>query len=190
MGPPDIEVGRLALRSFHFSSISHEFNVMDVPEKLGHWNDGTVKYWRPLSYHNPYRADWLDGTCTAICGVGEKHLVPNEECSCGIYGSLSYADLLYQYRAEARNIVTVIAAEGATIIGPRGLRTERARVLAYWVTSNAIYQQVAGDQFNTASVFETPVDLLDFYNLPALPKRTEQTRGGTASSWWTGKLDL
>lgn len=186
MGPPDIEVGRLALRSFHFSSISHEFNVMDVPEKLGHWNDGTVKYWRPLSYHNPYRADWLDGTCTAICGVGEKHLVPNEECSCGIYGSLSYADLLVQYRTEARSIVTVIAAEGRTIIGPRGLRTERAKVIAYWVAPDPVYRQVAEDQFKTASMFETPVDLLDFYGLPALPKPTTKERRGGAN-WWTGK---
>lgn len=190
MPSPDIEVGRLALRSFKFVVVPfHGEGFHDVvAAKLGHWDDGTLKFWQSLSYHNDN--DWLDGTCTATCGQGKKHRVPCEKCSCGIYGSLSYADLLYQYRAEARNIVTVIAAEGATIIGPRGLRTERARVLAYWVTSNAIYQQVAGDQFNTASVFETPVDLLDFYNLPALPKRTEQTRGGTASSWWTGKLDL
>lgn len=185
MGLPDIEVGRLALRSFHFASISHEFNVM---EHLGYWDDGTVKFWRAIAYHNIYSKDWLDGTCIATCGQHKEHLVPNEKCSCGIYGSLSYADLLVQYREEARRLVTVIAAEGRTIIGPRGLRTERAKVVAYWVIHDPVYRQVAEDQFKTASVFETPADLLDFYGLPLLPKPiTKGRRGGGGANWWTGK---
>lgn len=122
----DLEVGRFALRTFVF--------VNGRPESI-------------LSYGN-----WRDGTCTARCRANtvawnfllgpdfalpeSDHESPAMECSCGIYGSLSLSHLREHY-TQASDIVAVIAAEGRTIIGTRGLRTERARVVAYWLRLNA-----------------------------------------------------
>lgn len=60
-----------------------------------------------------------------------EHPAPQLDCCCGIYGSLSMGHLVRQYRVAAY-LTAVIAAEGRTIIGTHGLRTERARVVAYY----------------------------------------------------------
>lgn len=92
---------------------------------------------------------WTDGTCKAECiemgGFnvsafvallsGEEivaHEAPHETCDCGIYATLSLEHLNRQYPHNAQNMVAVVAAEGQTLIGDRGFRTQYARVVAYW----------------------------------------------------------
>ena len=69
------------------------------------------------------------------------------------------------------------------------MRPARARVVGYWVQPDPVYKQVAHDQFIGANVFETPADLVEFYNLPLLPKPVPNTKGGGSPKWWTDKID-
>lgn len=107
---PDIEVGRYALRTFKLRD-----------GKLG-------------SLFQSFT--WDDGTAIATClgkGKGGKHEAPAENCHCGLYGTLTLEHLESQYRSQALNCVAVMAAEGVTYLGDKGLRTAAARIVAYWV---------------------------------------------------------
>lgn len=75
---------------------------------------------------------WAGGTCRAVCWRNPHHVAPVDDCTCGIYAATSLQALHEQYRRPAQRIVAVIAAEGPTIIGERGMRTSAARVVAYW----------------------------------------------------------
>lgn len=115
----DLEVGRYALRTFRFSDDDF-LPILNTPNRGG-WT--------------------REGTCVATCFSPpnyprDLHEAPCLECECGIYGSHSLQDLHAQY-SYAWYFVAVIAAEGKTIVGSRGLRTERARVVAYWIRGNS-----------------------------------------------------
>jgi hypothetical protein len=96
---------------------------------------------------------WYDGTCEAVClaNVDEVHVwqggdiahqasntalhvAPEEGCSsrCGIYALDDLANLARQFNQYAMYVVVVIRAEGKTIVGGGGFRTQKARVVAYW----------------------------------------------------------
>ncbi len=177
---------------------SVEFVPPSAAKKIGWWDDGAVRVWRSPSYNRG--EDWEDGTCRAVCHKGsragwrggrlvtltnEVHDAPHEGCDCGIYGSLSYADLLYQFRSNASIMVAVIAAEGTTIIGDRGLRTQFARVVAYWTDDDPFHRIVSAAQFKDAKVFETPLDMVEAYGLRLLPPPEKDDYGGP--NWWTAK---
>ena len=173
-------------------------------EHLGLWSDDKLRVWRAPTY--VHATDWVDGTCEAVCRSsylrsaavymrlsanvqsqeGLRHSAPHEGCSCGIYGSLSYADLVDQFRHNTKDIIAVIAAEGTTIIGDRGLRTAFARVVAYWVgggwapdnlSTESIQREVAAAQFIGAKPFETPLDMVEAYGLRLLPPSGGDSKG-------------
>jgi hypothetical protein len=181
--------------SLGVSRFSVEFEPPVLAVRLGWWDDGAVRVWRSPSYSRS--GDWEDGTCRAVCAIGsrriiggklvrvEPHDAPHEGCSCGIYGSLSYADLIQQFRSNVKNIVAVIAAEGATIIGDRGLRTAFARVVAYWVTPDPIYRHVAAAQFKNAELYGSPLEMAEAYGIALLPP-TSAKDSRVGSDWWTG----
>ena len=58
---------------------------------------------------------------------------PEEHCRCGIYGFFTVEELFRQYPQFAGHVIAVIAAEGMTTIGSKGLKTAAARIVAYWV---------------------------------------------------------
>jgi hypothetical protein len=93
------------------------------------------------------------------------HEAPAEKCHCGIYGTLNLAHLMSQYPHDAANIVTVIAAEGNTILGSRGLRTAYARVVGYWSPVPEI-RSIAERQFYDARFFEDIDEMLAHFELP------------------------
>ena len=172
---PELEVGRYGLRSFKFSiEPVYRYAYPELLNRFG-WDDQLVRVWRAPAHVIP--GDWVDGTCTAVCPndrmtrvFGEApHDPPGDNCHCGIYASLSYGDLLRQFRNEARHIVAVIAAEGATIIGDRGLRTAYARVVGYWVNPDRLMRDTASEQFTDAIAYSSPAELVEAYNLPLLP---------------------
>lgn len=141
----DIEVGRVALRTFKVDYRTKELRSITQPG-----------------------SHWKGGVCTAICLAKKslQHTTPSIYCVCGIYGTLTL-DALRQFGPLCiRDIVTVIAAEGITIIGPTGLRTERARVIAYWSPARGI-RKLAAKQFEGARHFDDLQALLDEYDLPA-----------------------
>jgi hypothetical protein len=188
---PDLEVGRYALRSF---KAQHRWLPNNWATEYG---VSSQLVFGPVSYRGSPNS-WISGTCEAVCyaggylpsGAKRGHQAPDEKCTCGIYASLSYADLIAQFHTEARTIVAVIAAEGITIIGSRGLRTQFARVVAYWVEPAKIFRQAAATQFKDAAVFDNPVDMIDAYGLrwlpPAEDEKSRRSTGGP--TWWTGQI--
>ncbi len=139
---PDIEVARYALRTFVTYPVGDRLRSV---VKRGH--------------------HWHDGTCVAQCLKGKDHEAPAEGCSCGIYGTLSLQALERQFDSEAARLVTVIAAEGRTIIGDTGLRTSAARVVAYWSPSRTI-RKSCKKQFRGSEDFTDLNAMLTAYKLP------------------------
>jgi hypothetical protein len=206
---PDVtEFDVFALRSFKFSI---EQQTQKIGQSIGWWSDGRARIWRPVASG---RVDgWEDGTCEAVCHgySNPRHEAPDENCGCGVYGSLSYADVLGQYHDAAKHLVAVIAAEGKTIIGTRGLRTAFARVVAYWAdptspgllgpmldywgrrvrddrrdTDQPTYREVAALQFKDAQSYDCPLEMVEEYGLALLPPAESRTgRGG--GNYWTGR---
>lgn len=113
----DIEVGRYALRTFILRD-----------GKLGSLYKSTT---------------WDNGVAVAECHAdsytrpAKPHDAPDENCRCGLYGTLTLDQLLKEYRDRAVHCVAVFAAEGTTFIGTKGLRTAAARIVAYWVADVA-----------------------------------------------------
>lgn len=148
----DIEVGRFAVRTFNFTG----GELCAVARGAGFW---------------------LSGTCEATCQnvitgmtmqtVVPGHVVPVEECRCGIYACLTVEKLREQYRIQAAHIIAVLAAEGRTILGPVGLRTARARIVAYWTPwFDRPVINAARHQFPDAAHYSHLNAMLEAYNLP------------------------
>lgn len=150
---PDIEVGRYALRTFRLV-------------------DGKLKSLFQSTY-------WDGGTMIAECRAGTPcDIVPSENCHCGLYGTLTLDHLVKQYAADARRNVAVIAAEGSTLIGDRGLRTSAARIVAYWAPDQAfadyrnadlVFSEVYASICPDARRFEDKTEMLEAYHFPASP---------------------
>lgn len=143
----DIEVARYALRTFRV-----DYGIL-----------------KSVSFKGDC---WTNGVCEAECeismtlGYTPHHgPVPELGCSCGIYGSLSVEHLVEQFARECGDLITVIAAEGQTIIGPRGLRTQYARVVAYWSPWRSV-RKMCRRQFLDACSHRTLDKMLDAYLLP------------------------
>ncbi len=149
--PPDIEIARYGLRTFEI-------------------NDGELASMAIVGSH------WQGGTCEAKCFrnsmqygfvsdiTNPRHKSPDEGCTCGIYATVTLQSLQEQYMA-ATKLVTVIAAEGKTIIGDRGMRTSAARIVAYWSPSRRI-RKVCKKQCVGAKHFKDLDEMLVAYNLP------------------------
>lgn len=142
----DVEVGRVALRTFHVSRQPPDWKL----------------YIKAVSQSGDY---WKNGICAAECLNNKDHRPPDEGCSCGIYGTLDLGSLMRQYALEASRLIAVIAAEGHTIIGPVGLRTERAKVVAYWTPKNNILDDFAA-ALPSADHYPHIQEMLAVYNLP------------------------
>jgi len=74
-------------------------------------------------------------------------------------------NLVRQYPYETSNLIAVIAVEGQTIIGSRGLRTECARVVAWWSRWGK-YRRQARRQFVGADQYRHIDSMLYRYGLP------------------------
>lgn len=140
---PDIEVGRYALRTFR---VRHSQLVSVVKDYT--W-EGGVSIAQCLKEKNP---------CPSS---------PNRKCDCGIYGTLTLEHLIKQYSQYAQKCVAVIAAEGTTIIGSRGLRTAAARIVAYW-TRGFPQDEVFAQQCPEAQSFDGIAEMLEAYHFPVL----------------------
>lgn len=163
---PDIQVGQNALRTFKVDFRKKE--LLSITQSGSHWKGGV---------------------CTAVCLAATRrpHRVPDSYCVCGIYGTLSLTELRQFGPTCIQDIVTVIAAEGHTIIGPRGLRTERARVIAYWTPVRTI-RQIAAKQFEGAQHYNNLQTMLDDHDLPAggpLPKRRSSVLSAMLTAVWS-----
>jgi hypothetical protein len=127
---------------------------------------------------------WKGGVCEAVCRVPANahknllielaaltagvepvfgHQAPQEDCHCGIYAAHTLQVLCDQYSSYVKDIVAVVAAEGQTIIGDKGFRTERARVVAYWCSERVA--PTAASQFPDAERYSEIASMLTDYGL-------------------------
>jgi hypothetical protein len=164
----DLEVARYALRTFR--------PVANEEER----DNGGWSFFKPqpteLASVSAPGPNWLDGTCTAQCKIdtamtawrddppGPPHQAPHEDCHCGVYGALTLERLQYQYSHYTQTNIAVIAAEGQTLIGTRGLRTQYARVVAYWCLPQL--QEIAAKQFADAKHYTDTGHMLNDYHIP------------------------
>jgi hypothetical protein len=91
------------------------------------------------------------------------HQAPQEDCHCGIYAAHTLAVLRDQFSDYVSDIVAVVAAEGQTIIGDKGFRTQRARVVAYWCSDRVA--DTAESQFAEAQRYPEIAPMLAEYGL-------------------------
>lgn len=124
---PDIEVGRYALRTFQGTYSGGELRSLFQDHT---WDNGVAIAKCLKNKSKPKVVNWGGDD---IFPVPEpEHDAPDENCECGLYGTLTLDHLLRDYRDRAAKCVVVFAAEGVTFIGNRGLRTAAARIVAYW----------------------------------------------------------
>lgn len=79
---------------------------------------------------------WVNGRCLAICLANPDdpdHAVPAKGCSCGVYAWWTAEKLIDQYEDHAKRIIAVIRMEGVCIEGDKGVRTNAAEIMAWWV---------------------------------------------------------
>jgi hypothetical protein len=145
---PDIEIGRHALRTFRLSSDNLQLKSLFQS------------------------VIWSGGVMTAECRKSAEESkprckkCPGEGCHCGLYGTLTLDHLLSQYHADAVNSVAVIAAEGDTLIGDRGLRTSAARIVAYW-TDHPTFVTAYANCCPGAQRFTDIFEMLKAYKFPS-----------------------
>jgi len=154
----DIEVNRYALRTFmcadgHLKSLFRSDN----------WDGGAV-------VARCIRGGTLTtGGVTAVFGLDSRrdpnHRPPADNCGCGLYGTLTLDQLLKEYPEWAHRCVAVFAAEGETVIGPRGLRTAAARIVAYWAGTRT-EKEVFEKQAPEARWFKQIEPMLKDYGFP------------------------
>lgn len=135
MTTPDIEVGRLGLRTFSYSVIDETLGSLFF-RKEGDWMEGTaVSRCDIIERRTQLRGQgwnvWT-GPDSVPLTVPAHQDGPYMDCRCGIYAATNLYDLYAQY-TQTMNLVTVVAVEGKTIIGDTGMRSTAARVIAYWV---------------------------------------------------------
>ena len=119
---PDIEVGRHALRTFQFR------DGLASLYQLTKWDKGQAI--AECRRQPGYVYTWSSTEPLKLYGACPEP--PGDRCDCGLYGTLTIKQLLREYSAYARHGIAVIAAEGATVIGTKGLKTAAARVVAWW----------------------------------------------------------
>lgn len=153
---PDIEIGRYGLRTFRI-------------------RDDKLK--SVVKSHT-----WASGVAVAECKnervivsfggeeIETKHSAPAEACTCGIYATVNLNELIRQYRPYAQRCIAVIAAEGQTIIGDRGMRTAAARIVAYWHRDDDDAAKKAFSVCEGAKFFDDVSEVLAAYNFPEYGK--------------------
>ena len=151
---PDIEVARYALRTFNVK----DGRLMPVAMPVDAWKGGVCQ---AECVPNPWTmtvSAWVDD----VPVPDRNHDAPAEGCHCGIYGCLTIDRLVKQYPLQCMEIVAVIAVEGNTIIGEIGLRTQAARIVAYWSPKREI-RKICADTCDGAVGFAKLDDMLAAY---------------------------
>jgi len=123
MSMDDVELARYGLRTFKVDPDNMALRSMAISGL--HWQGGVARA-------KCLKDDPLLQGYRFKGNPPKKHVSPHIECSCGIYGSLYLDNLINQYSGYTQQLVCVIAAEGTTIIGSKGFRTECGRIVAFW----------------------------------------------------------
>jgi hypothetical protein len=131
---------------------------------------------------------WREGTNTAVCRREREtvvwHAAPDPDCTCGFYAYGS--ERATGEYPHSRHVLAVVACWGRVIAGTRGLRAEKCRVEALWL-STAVpehlvdvvrerYPAVAIYRERAAMLAEHPPTALDCYDSVADQRRFRSGR--------------
>lgn len=164
----ELEVGRYAIRTFKYTGSDSKYP------------DIMLRSLREGGAH------WHDGVCVAECLAWKGHSAPADGCFCGIYGALDLQTLRRQYPAETAYVLAVIAVEGQTIIGTRGLRTQYARVVGYWSSGYfAAQSRACKRELKGARRFWTITGLLNAFQIPVTPIIDVGSDYESGAKFWT-----
>lgn len=146
----DIGVGRYGLRTFKPAIVRGEPYLVSVAQDaipVVNPRFPVKAKWREF-LTDSHPISWGDGTCKAVCTQSTTvmtwggdpvwtdltfHEPPDKGCGCGIYALDDLKDLYHEYPNYTASVVAVISASGRTIECQKGIRTQQARVVAYWV---------------------------------------------------------
>jgi hypothetical protein len=150
-GDLNFEVGRKGLRTF-----AVEKGRLKSPMSPGgpsYWDNGIA-----VAECRRWRDEDDRENCTES---------PNENCRCGLYAMHTLDELFKQYGQWARQCVAVIACQGTTYIGTKGLKTASAQIIAYWTHEQAkVHLQVFRQQCPEAVGFTDIQEMLKTYGFP------------------------
>lgn len=178
----DVEVARYAIRTFSYSGGLQKFHSLAAPGD--HWPNGSCT---ARCYHSCVTAVGASNLIVSKPKAATRHAAPSLECTCGIYGALYLDVLTRQYMGYTQRIIAVIAAEGITLLGSRGLRTQYARVVGYTLGVEADFQRrsAAAKQFEGAQEYKSVLELLKTYNIPVMSPSTLPLGGvGAGYAFW------
>jgi hypothetical protein len=120
---------------------------------------------------------WRGGVCIARCRHRPSHRAPVESCRCGIYTFRTLSVLRGQY-APADLLVAVVALEGQTLAGSRGWRSQAGRVVALWVASEALSDNLLmklSDNLPDVKIYQDVDEMLALYPDLSIASATETT---------------
>ncbi len=133
----------------------------------------------PVAQPGEHRA-WADGAVEANCARGRDHVAPDEDCRCGVYAFASVADITRQY-GQGQRVLAVVACHGKIIAGTKGLRAQRARIVALWLSPQlsrtlrdkvvAHYPHLPLFSSRSAMLAEFPPTELETYEPPPKPRQ-------------------
>jgi hypothetical protein len=178
----DLEVARYGLRTFKPMLDAMDWDILmaclNTPWDMTAFTEPAVDQDTVLGSVYVTGQHWLEGTCSAECIATHpttailnllrppeqrEHEAPHVTCHCGIYATHSLEHLAHQYPYYTKNLVAVIAAEGQTIMGDKGFRTQHARVVAYWCSPE--YFQPCIRQFKGAEFYSDRDKMLKDFKL-------------------------
>lgn len=170
----DLEVARYGLRTFEVKGGLHG-GLKSLFQET-YWNNGVMEAECRASSFDIIQWRWHN--------KGE-HRVPAKYCGCGIYATVSLQSLIAQYPEQMLdNGVAVVAAEGETIIGDRGMRTSAARIVAYWAPTKKTrrtYRRTCGSE---ARYFRKMSEMLKAYGFPPCPSFPDVPRQARRIKFW------
>lgn len=165
--PEDIQVGCYGLRTF---KVHTKYGLTPLNYEGPYWKDGKCIAECLADSSARIRAMFADGTLripegATLEAMFSLHKAPHMDCRCGAYAARTMEGLFQFASTQMRDLVTVVAAEGTTIIGQYGLRTEAARIVAYWTPKKGIAKICAEQCGEDATRWESLDAMLANYKL-------------------------
>jgi hypothetical protein len=182
----DTDARCYGVRTFGYDPARRKFHSVAAPGD--HWGNGvsTAQCFsdNDIGALGSDKTDVISGNAIART----RHEAPDSSCDCGIYASLYLDFLKRHYDHLTSAMVAVIAAEGLTFVGSRGLRTARARVVAYALDKHR-YEELkvpAAEQFRDAKRFVFSHGMAQHYGIP-LYGPPHLRSGRNSPAWWKFK---
>jgi hypothetical protein len=143
----------------------NELLILDTVRGFKQWSWNTER-----KLVSMFPADWSNGSIVSECSRSElnkdkssaTHKSPDQDCSCGVY---AHYLPLESYEKQKHSIFGVVEASGKILMGTKGFRAEKARVVA--LAGYGACNQWFENTEKTRGVY--PEDVVDFCTSIGVP---------------------